>query len=32
VDEAMLRKAFEEFGHVTSVKIQVDTVTKGDKE
>lgn len=32
VDENMLRKEFELFGNVTSVKIQVETVTKGDKE
>jgi polyadenylate-binding protein len=28
----MLRKEFEIFGKVTSVKIQVDNITKGDKE
>jgi len=28
----MLRKEFEQFGKVTSVKIQVENVTKGDKE
>lgn len=32
VDEEMLKKEFEEYGTVTSVKIQVDTVTKDDKE
>lgn len=32
VDENMLRSEFEAFGKVTSVKIQVETVTKGDKE
>jgi len=28
----MLRKEFEEFGTITSVKIQVETVQKEDKE
>mmetsp|Transcript_98528 Transcript_98528/g.212468 ORF Transcript_98528/g.212468 Transcript_98528/m.212468 type:complete len:94 (-) Transcript_98528:127-408(-) len=32
VSEEMLRKEFEAFGKVTSVKIQVENVTKGEKE
>lgn len=32
VDENMLRKEFEVYGKVSSVKIQVENVTKGDKE
>lgn len=32
VDEEMLKKEFEVYGQVTSVKIQVETVEKGDKE
>jgi RNA recognition motif-containing protein len=32
VDEAMLKKEFEQFGRVTSVKIQIENVKKDDKE
>jgi len=32
VNEEMLRKEFEVFGKITSIKIQVESVTKGDKE
>lgn len=32
VDEDMLRREFEVFGPVSSVKIQVENVQKGDKE